>query len=124
MRRSADTPWAFRFISWLYWAMSDYGNSAVRPFLTMTLVFCCVVPIYALTLEPGKSQIHAWDSAIRFAAQQIVRPFAAFSGDVRCGSVPTSCLSDAILILAAVQSVITIISLALFFVPLRRRFHL
>jgi len=124
LRKDKSTPIPIKIVSWLYLIFSDYGNSLSRPLLVLLLSCLFFLPIYKSQLIASGPASTDWGYALGFSMQQIVRPFSPFMGDFECDTSKQVCVPLYVSFIAAIQSIIAILSLTLFVLAIRRRFRL
>ena len=73
-RRSTDTPWAERFLLWLYWAVSGYGLRALRAFGMVAVVIAGAGVIFSTVGIAQPSETAAITRSIDVTAEMIVDP--------------------------------------------------
>ena len=93
-RKRNDVPWWERAASFIYWAISDYGNSIFRPLAVMLLLYVGLsLTYYALgdhvnVLAPGRlSPAHLY-SAFGFAWNNVFSPFSVLDPQRFSGGDP------------------------------------
>ncbi|WP_192713649.1 pentapeptide repeat-containing protein [Rhodococcus sp. OAS809] len=73
-RRSTDTPWAERFLLWLYWAVSGYGLRALRAFGMVALVIVGTGVVFSTVGIAPPTETAAIARSVDVPAEMIVDP--------------------------------------------------
>lgn len=120
--RQASVPISEKFLSILYWILSDYGNSIFRPIIFLYFITAVSAPIYQQYLIPVQISDISHENAVFFSIQQVVRPFASFTEKGLCKNELHYCIPTEIAYYAAFHSILAMLSITLFIISLRRRF--
>lgn len=139
-RRRSDVPWWERIASFIYWAISDYGNSIFRPLLVMLLLYVGLsLTYFALgdhenLLAPGVHIVpdHLFN-AFGFSWNNMFSPFSVLDPQRFSGGDPWA--HDLVLspdagfdfrikVIASVQSLLTLALAFLAGLAGRRRFQI
>ncbi|MBW8732900.1 MAG: pentapeptide repeat-containing protein [Asticcacaulis sp.] len=134
-RRRSDVPWWERIASWIYWLISDYGNSIFRPLIVMAALYAgLAAAYYALgqahgVAVPGDHLV----SAFTFSLQNVFAPFSVLdAGKFSAADRWTSALvfsgdpgfSLLVRTIAAFQSLLSLLLAFLAGLAGRRRFQI
>lgn len=129
-RNHPDTPPSEQLISHIYEWTADFGESFVRPLGWLLLITELFVFLYAITMTTYFPQgTPGYDGAsFRFAIEQIVRPFGAWtsSSGTAMGTVfpQPAGLPFSLKLLSTFQSLANVSFLGLSFFAVRRKFKL
>lgn len=125
-----NEPFFSQFVSHIYEKVSDFGNSSGRPvlwivgaaFLNLAIIYWFESADLTDNKLYGWQQLLACDPSIRaayLAVQPIINPLGLFRGEPLV--IAANGITQFLLFL---QSVVTLISVPLFFLALRRRFKM
>lgn len=127
LRKLKETPSWVKLLSVMYAVTSDYGQSALRPFvwlLATTSIFSIIYVYVQFAVLVGHN---ALGSPLGFAVEQIVRPFAILMSGYKSERQWVTAALEAypfwVPFFATVQSIISLGLLALLFLALRWRFR-
>ena len=123
IRNQNDTPQWVKIFSWLYEITSNYGQNALRPLIALFLTFLLFFVTYvALSCDFNNENV-PFGQLFGFTVEQSVRPFAVWIHSNLpqikglFGGSPTK-----IQLIATLQSLLSIIFIALFILAVRWRF--
>jgi uncharacterized protein YjbI with pentapeptide repeats len=138
-RRRSDVPWWERIASFIYWAISDYGNSIFRPLLVMLALYVGLSLTYfalgehaSLPAGAPVSPSHLF-SAFGFSWNNVFSPFSVLDpqrfsgGDPWARDLvlsPDTGFAFRIKVIATVQSLLTLTLAFLAGLAGRRRFQI
>lgn len=129
-RNQPNTPRSEQLISHLYEWTADFGESFVRPLVWLLLVTELFAFLYASMMTTYFPQgMPGYDGAsLRFAIEQIVRPFGAWTSSSEASMVTVfpqpPGLPFSLKLLSTVQSLANVSFLGLSFFAVRRKFKL
>ncbi|MCY4384778.1 MAG: pentapeptide repeat-containing protein [Nitrospinae bacterium] len=127
-RRHTEKRKFMKFISWMYEAMSDYGQRIFLPLAWLVFLFLLFTLVYAANFKglPNLDAGSIPSLAIQFSIKQIVRPFGLFGHSSifqLVGETPASSLLPLpIIITATLQSILSLALLLLSALAVRWRF--
>ena len=129
-RRHSEKRKFMKFISWMYGAMSDYGQRIFLPLAWLVYLFLLFTLFYAAYFKglPNLDAASIPSLAFHFSIKQIIRPFGVFgpSSLIKLlGKTPSSSLMALPLIIAAtLQSTLSLVLLLLSALAARWRFKI
>ena len=129
-RRHSEKRKFMKFISWMYGAMSDYGQRIFLPLVWLGFLFALFTFFYAayfkelLNLDAASIP----SLAFQFSIKQIVRPFGVFRSSLPSGFwgkiPPSNLLTLPLIITATLQSFLSLVLLLLTALAARWRFKI
>ena len=129
-RRHSEKRKFMKFISWMYGAMSDYGQRIFLPLAWLVYLFLLFTLFYAAKFKelPDLDAARILPLSLHFSIKQIIRPFGVFgpSSLIKLlGKTPSSNLLALPLIIAAtLQSFLSLVLLLLSALAARWRFKI
>ena len=129
-RRHSEKRKFMKFISWMYGAMSDYGQRIFLPLAWLVYLFLLFTLFYAAKFKglPNLDAASIPSLAFHFSIKQIVRPFGVFASSSASGFwgeiPPSSLLTLPLIIAATLQSFLSLVLLLLTALAARWRFKI
>lgn len=123
IRKLKETPGWVKLTSMLYEVTSNYGQSALRPLVGLTLTFVLAMTLYQFMI--GFNAVN-FTIAVDFAFDQIIRPFSAWATRGTAEKMikligPHNYML--VRYVAAVQSIISLVFITLFILAIRWRYR-
>ena len=129
-RRQTEKRKFLKFISWLYEAMSDYGQRIFLPLAWLVYLFALFTFFYAAYFKEllDLDAASILPQSLHFSIKQIIRPFGIFSSSSPSGFwgrvPPSSLLTLPLIIAATLQSTLSLALLLLSALAARWRFKI